>query len=148
MLLGEDRQSTQAICEADSKGRHTTTHRELFVLPNGGLVIDTPGLRELQLWRNEDDLGAVFTDIELLTKKCKFNNCTHTSEPGCAVLEAIKSDSLHKDRLDSYFKFQKELRFLEAKIDDTAAHERRQNEKKMGKYIKQVTRGKNYRNGA
>jgi ribosome biogenesis GTPase len=148
ILLGEEKQSTQSIRETDSKGRHTTTHRELFVLPNGGLVIDTPGLRELQLWGTENDLEGVFTDIEALASECRFSNCSHIGEPDCAVLQAVDSKVLDRSRLESYFKFQKELRFLETKVDENAAIERRQQEKKLGKYYNQVIRGKNERKGA
>ncbi len=146
-LLGVDRQTTQTIREADSKGRHTTTHRELFILPGGGLVIDTPGLRELQLWGTEDDLAGVFGDVEALSRSCKFNDCTHTGEPNCAVLNATKSGTLDKSRLDSYHKFQKELRFLNAKANDNLAFERKQSDKNLQKHINHVVRDKNYRKG-
>ena len=147
-LLGESRQLTRTTREADSKGRHTTTHRELFILPGGGLVIDTPGLRELQLWGTEDDLAEVFYDIEAFARQCRFNDCTHTGEPDCAVSKAIKSGLIDKDRLDSYFKFKKELRYLNTKLNEDAAYEQKQRHKKLQRHINQVVRDKNYRNGA
>lgn len=145
VLLGEDKQATRTIREADSKGRHTTTHRELFVLPNGGLIIDTPGLRELQLWGTEDDLSAAFSDIEELAASCKFSNCSHTAEPGCAVQAALAAGSLEKDRFELYEKFQKELQFLTTKIDEKSALERKHSFKKSQKHFNQIIRGKNDR---
>ncbi|QQS18717.1 ribosome small subunit-dependent GTPase [Candidatus Saccharibacteria bacterium] len=86
----------------------------------------------------EADLEGAFTDIEALAKECRFNNCSHTSEPDCAVLQAVAMNTLDGKRLESYFKFQKELRFLETKVDENAAIEQRQHEKKLGKYYKQT----------
>jgi ribosome biogenesis GTPase len=91
----------------DGKGRHTTTHRELVVLPGGGCVIDTPGLRELQLW--EGDLDSSFADVEELAERCRFRDCSHTREPGCAVLAAVDDGVLPLDRLRSYRKLRREL---------------------------------------
>jgi len=132
-LLGEQRQQTAAIREDDSKGRHTTTHRELFVLPNGGLIIDTPGLRELQLWGTEDDLSASFSEIETLARKCKFSNCSHHDEPGCAVLQAERDGVIDSAQLRDYFKFQQELRHLKTKVDAGAAAKHKQANKKIQK---------------
>ena len=142
-LLGEDRQTTQAVRETDSKGRHTTSHRELFILPGGGLIIDTPGIRELQLWGMEEDLTQVFTDIEGMAKQCKFSNCSHESEPGCAVMQAVVTGKLDKIRLESYFKFQKELRYLNTKVDSSAALDRKQGNKKSQKLFNQIIRDEN-----
>ena len=94
----------------DDEGRHTTTHRELILLPGGGIVIDTPGLRELQLWDvGEDALQATFADVEELAGACRFNDCSHTQEPGCAVLAAVDSGELPHERLHSWRKLQREL---------------------------------------
>jgi ribosome biogenesis GTPase / thiamine phosphate phosphatase len=100
---------------ADGTGRHTTTHRELVPLPHGALVIDTPGLRELQLW--EGDLGTSFADIEELAADCRFNDCTHTHEPACAVLAAVDDGRLELDRLRSWRKLQRELLAIAARKD-------------------------------
>lgn len=114
-LLGGDVQRTQGIREEDSKGRHTTTHRELFLLPEGGIVIDTPGMRELQLWAGEESAKAAFQDIEALETQCRFRDCQHELEPGCAVQEAINSGKLSPERYESYCKLKREAAFLELK---------------------------------
>jgi len=114
-LLGQDFQKTQAVREEDARGRHTTTHRELFVLPTGGVVIDTPGMRELQLWTGEESARAVFDEIEALSEKCRFRDCEHRKEPGCAVREAIESGELDQERYQSYVKLQREAAFVELK---------------------------------
>lgn len=120
-LLGEERLKTNAVREDDSHGRHTTTHRELILLPGGGMVIDTPGLRELQLWADEDSVEQSFEDIEALAAQCRFRDCAHRTEPGCAVKAAMESGELDAGRWDSYLKLQRELRHLAAKQDKKAA---------------------------
>ncbi len=114
-LLGEERMTTSEVRSSDNRGRHTTTHRELFELPNGSVVIDTPGMRELQLWSKEESSDAAFSDIEVLSDKCKFRDCSHDTEPGCAVQRAIKDGELEESRLKNYFKLRRELRRLELK---------------------------------
>lgn len=111
-LLGVERQSTAAVSDAVGKGRHTTTRRELIPLPGGGLLVDTPGLRELQLWGDESDVQAAFEDIAALIRQCRFRDCRHDDEPGCAVRAALESGDLDPDRLRNYEKMQKELKFL------------------------------------
>jgi ribosome biogenesis GTPase len=106
-LVGAARMEVGAVRE-DDKGRHTTTHRELFVLPQGGLVIDTPGMRELGLMENEEGLRAAFTDIEELAAGCRFSNCRHEKEPGCAVREALQSGQLAPERLENFRKLVQE----------------------------------------
>jgi ribosome biogenesis GTPase / thiamine phosphate phosphatase len=108
-LTGEETQKTREVRDADSRGRHTTTHRELVVLPNGGLIIDTPGMRELQLWDVSEAVRETFNDIEELALSCHFTNCRHRDEPRCAVKAAIDSGSLTAERLASYHKLQDEL---------------------------------------
>ena len=98
-LVGHDLQRTRAVRESDHKGRHTTTHRQLIVLPGGALLIDTPGLRELQLWDTGDGLGAAFDDIEALAPVCRFRDCRHDNEPGCAVKAAVDEGRLEERRL-------------------------------------------------
>jgi ribosome biogenesis GTPase len=115
-LLGRQYLATNELRE-DGRGRHTTTQRELVQLPGGGLVIDTPGLRELQLWESSDGLAEAFEDVAELEAACRFSDCAHESEPGCAVREAIASGSLAVERLDSYRKLQRELARLERRRD-------------------------------
>jgi ribosome biogenesis GTPase len=108
--LGEEVMATQETREDDDEGRHTTTRRQLLVLPGGGLVIDTPGLRELQLWDvGATSLDATFSDVEELAADCRFGDCTHAHEPGCAVLAAIDDGTLARERLASWRKLQREL---------------------------------------
>lgn len=144
-LLGEERQATQAIRETDSKGRHTTTHRELFILPNGGMIVDTPGIRELQLWGAEDDLDKAFDDVESIAKNCQFANCTHNTEPNCAILAALKSGTLEAQRFEAYVKFRKELRYLGTKVDKNTALQRKHHFKKSQKHYNQVKKAKKSR---
>ena len=111
-LAGEDYQVTQGIREDDSRGRHTTTHRELFPLPGGGVLIDTPGMRELQLWDGGGEgLGGAFSDIEGLAEHCRFRDCTHTKEQGCAVLEAVRNQEMQASRLTNFHKTARELKY-------------------------------------
>jgi ribosome biogenesis GTPase / thiamine phosphate phosphatase len=113
-LAGTDLMRTSELA-TDGTGRHTTTHRELVRLPGGALVIDTPGLRELQFW--EGDLSAAFEDIETLAGECRFSDCAHVREPGCAVLGAVDAGGLELDRLRSWRKFQRELESIAARTD-------------------------------
>ncbi|MNB80386.1 putative ribosome biogenesis GTPase RsgA [compost metagenome] len=114
-LSGQNLQLTQDIREGDSRGRHTTTHREMFVLPEGGIIVDTPGMRELQLWEDEGGLDLAFGDISSLAAKCRYSDCSHEREEGCAVLEAVAGGLLEEKRLLNYRKTQKELRFQNSK---------------------------------
>lgn len=125
-LLGEAVQPTCETREDDNRGRHTTTHRELFRLPGGGLLIDSPGIRELQLWGGESSLSKAFDDVEALALACRFRDCTHVSETGCAVLEGIKNGDLTAGRLDNYRELQKELRHLETKQSASAQRAEKQ----------------------
>ena len=114
-ILGEERLKTKEIRMIDDRGRHTTTYRELIVLPQGGIVIDTPGMRELQLWESGDGLSNTFEDIESLAAECKFSDCQHKTEPGCAVQKALSEGRLDQNRYKSYLKLQRELAYLEKK---------------------------------
>ncbi|WP_067729868.1 ribosome small subunit-dependent GTPase A [Oceanobacillus damuensis] len=114
-LLGKDVQKTQSVRVTDSKGRHTTTHRELFLLPDGGIIIDTPGMRELQLWSGEESTSEVFQDILDLGNECKFRDCKHDKEPGCAIKGALDSGLISNARYKSFIKIQNELKFLDLK---------------------------------
>ena len=110
-ILGENIIETSEI-RNDDKGRHTTTHRELITLKNGACVIDTPGMRELGMWNNESGLNEVFSDIEELFSRCRFSDCTHSCEPGCAVLAALKDGTLSKERWNSYQKLTAENKYV------------------------------------
>lgn len=122
-LLGEERQATAGVREDDSRGRHTTTHRELVPLPGGALLLDTPGMRELQLWGDESGLDGVFPEVTALAQRCRFRDCRHESEPGCAVLGALESGELEPERLESWRKLQRELQWLAARQDARARAE-------------------------
>jgi len=125
-LAGEDLQKVSEIRGRDGRGRHTTTHRELIVLPGGALVIDTPGMRSVALWHDAEGLSQTFGDVEELAGKCRFNDCTHEQEPGCAVTAAIRAGTLPAGRLASYRKLEGELRHQVLKQDARArADERR-----------------------
>ncbi|MBD0747944.1 ribosome small subunit-dependent GTPase A [Streptomyces sp. CBMA152] len=116
-LLGADVMEVQAIRDVDGKGRHTTTTRNLLALPGGGVLIDTPGLRGVGLWDAETGVGQVFSEIEELARDCRFHDCAHEAEPGCAVLAAIEDGSLAERRLDSFRKLMRENRRIVAKTD-------------------------------
>ena len=116
-LAGDDHLKVQTVREHDDRGRHTTTHRELILLPGGGLVLDTPGMRELQLWDGDESLHLVFDDIEALAEKCYFGDCRHQDEPRCAVREALEAGTIDTGRYESYEKLQKELNYLARKRD-------------------------------
>ncbi len=138
-LLGEERLKTGAVSDHLSKGHHTTTHRELIVLPTGGIVIDTPGMRELQLWGDEAGLSRTFEDVEQLAAHCRFHDCSHQSEPGCAVRGAIESGELPAERFDSYLKLQRELRY-QARRRDVAAQ--RRESRRWGMMIRSIQANK------
>ena len=110
-IIGEDVIETAEI-RNDDRGRHTTTHRELITLKNGACVIDTPGMRELGMWNNESGLEEVFSDVEELFSKCRFSDCTHSCEPGCAVLQALKDGDLSQERWNSYQKLTAENKYV------------------------------------
>lgn len=111
-ILGRNVQTTSEVRKSDSTGRHTTVHRELFMLPNGGILIDTPGIRELQLWGKEENLEVAFADIIELTEKCKYANCRHEKEKGCAVHKALANGTLDKKHYANYLKMKSEVATL------------------------------------
>lgn len=110
-LYGNEVMKTSEIREEDSRGRHTTTSRNLIMLPNGAMIIDTPGMRELGMWNAESGISKTFQEIEEYISMCKFSNCTHTNEPGCKVREAIENGELQIERVEQYFKLQKESQY-------------------------------------
>ncbi len=132
-LAGEELMRTAEVA-ADGTGRHTTTHRELLRLPSGGLVIDTPGLRELQLV--EGDVSAAFSDVEALAAECRFRDCAHEREPGCAVLAAVDNGVLELDRLRSWRKLQRELASIAARTDKRLHAERKRRWKQHARAIR------------
>lgn len=136
-LIGEERQKTADVREFDSKGRHTTTRRELILLPVGGLIIDTPGMREFQLW-SSDGLDEVYDDILDLAAECKFNDCTHTHEVECVVIGAVESGEIPEVHYENYLKLQKELDYLESKQDEAARREREEYWKQIHKDVKEM----------
>ena len=110
-LYGDNVMKTSDIREEDSRGRHTTTSRNLIMLPNGAMIIDTPGMRELGMWNAENGINKTFQDIEQYIGMCKFSDCTHTNEPGCKILEAIVNGEIDQERFEQYLKLQKESRY-------------------------------------
>jgi ribosome biogenesis GTPase len=116
-LMKEDKLKTGEVRKKDGKGRHVTSSRELFIIPGGGIIIDNPGIREIQLWGDAASLDETFSDIGELAQGCKFRNCLHRTEPGCKVLEAVESGELSKERYENYQKMQRELAYLEMKRD-------------------------------
>lgn len=135
-LAGEQIMDVSGIRESDSKGRHTTTHRELVMLKSGAMIIDTPGMRELGMWDVTEGLGDAFSDVEELAARCRFRDCRHESEPGCAVREAIKNGELALIRFESYRKLK-----AEAKYSGDSSDYLRQKEKKfkdIAKYEKKM----------
>jgi ribosome biogenesis GTPase len=141
-LRGSDELCTRAVREHDSRGRHTTSHRELFRLPNGALVIDNPGIREIQHWQSERALARVFDEIEQLATGCRFADCTHDTEPGCAVRAAIDAGRLDRSRLDNLRRLEAEATALERRKDVRA---QREHERKLHKYYRSVLKEKKNR---
>lgn len=139
-LLGCAIQEVREVRESDSRGRHTTTAREIFALPGGALLMDTPGLRELQLWDADDGISQTFADIESLTVQCRFGNCRHNGEPGCAVQAAIDARVLDTARLENWRKLEREQTFLSRKIDAGAQREARQRIKTINRAVRRLYR--------
>ena len=132
-MIGEERLETQGL-RNDDKGRHTTTHRELILLPGGGMVIDTPGMRELGMWDNESGLEQSFADIEELAANCRFSDCSHTSEPGCAIRRALEDGTLDPGRWNSYQKLNVELEY--AADSESYLAQKEKKFKDISKYLK------------
>lgn len=137
-LVGEEVLKTAEVREADSRGRHTTTRRQLIVLPDGGCLIDTPGMRELQLWHAEEGMDEAFADIERLSAHCHFSDCTHTTEIKCAVLAAVASGELPEGRYQNYLKMRKELAHLESTISKESFLERKRKDKILHREINRI----------
>jgi ribosome biogenesis GTPase len=136
LVSGESPQSVLPIRDGDDRGRHGTTARQLFCLLGGGVLIDTPGMRELQLWDADAGLDRAFADIEALAVDCRFRDCAHDAEPGCAVVAAVERGACPADRLDSYRRLQRENEFLRARHDDRARLERTRKAKEITKAVR------------
>lgn len=130
-LLGKEVQKVKEVREKDDKGKHTTTTRELFLLPDGGIVIDTPGMRELQLWQADEGLSQTFEDVMYYANQCRFRDCSHRNEPGCAVRKALDNGELDKKRYENYVKMQKELAYLSRKENKLELISEKERIKKM-----------------
>jgi ribosome biogenesis GTPase / thiamine phosphate phosphatase len=137
-FLGQMVQKVQPVRERDSRGRHTTTARELFILPGGALLMDTPGLREMQLWDAEDSVGQVFADIDALAGRCRFGDCRHEGEPGCAVQMALEAGTLDPARLENRRKLMREQEFLRRKVDPEARQHWKNRVKSLHREVKRM----------
>lgn len=135
-LIGDEVQRTGDVRTHDSRGRHTTTHRELLVLPDGSLLIDTPGMRELQLWDAGDGLAEAFADITALGTQCHFRDCTHDTEPACAVRSAVDEGRLHPERLANYLRLAKELAHTRVQVDQRAQADRKRRDRVQSKALR------------
>ena len=133
-LAGEERALVREIREDDARGRHTTTRRQLHLLPEGGLILDTPGMRELSLW-DADGLDQSFGDLDAIVERCRFSNCSHNGEPGCAIAAALADGSLDPSRLESWQKLQRETAHHERRVDALARAEDRRKWKAIGKSV-------------
>ena len=135
-LLGTNHFKVNEVSEIGSRGRHTTTYCELSLLPKGGMVIDTPGMREIQVWGDEEKLIQVFNDIEELSINCRFCDCSHTNEPGCAVKEAINNGFLDSKRLENYLKLKREYSYLSDRQTMKASAIEKSRWKEISQYAK------------
>jgi len=137
-LLGVERQSVSSVRETDSHGRHTTSDRELIILPNGGMIIDNPGMREIQMWVDGEDMGKNFKDIEELTLSCRFPDCSHQSKPDCAVQDALSKGTLESKRFQSYLKLKRELCYLATRKDQKVRLAQKEKWKKLSQWSKKM----------
>jgi ribosome biogenesis GTPase len=135
-LAGRDLQAVRAIREDDARGRHTTSHRQMIRLPAGGLLIDTPGMREVGLWDNSEGIEDAFPEVDALAVRCRFRDCRHESEPGCAVKSALESGEIEEGRYESYLKLRREMAYMARRQD----HRLRADEKRRWKQIAQMMR--------
>ena len=140
-LLGESRQKVGAVRELDTKGRHVTTRRELIVMPSGALLIDTPGMRELAVLSDGDDVAG-FSDIDALAERCRFSDCEHDTEPGCAVRAAVDAGELPLDRLESYRNLSKEAERHRTRHDAFARHLEKKEGKRFGRMVREAKASK------
>jgi ribosome biogenesis GTPase len=145
--VGHDLQQTKEVRATDDKGRHTTVAREIVLVPGGGVIIDTPGMRALALWDAEEGMAAAFPEIEALSEHCRFRDCSHTGEPGCAVIAAVVAGDLPERRLASYRRLTDELIELSRRQDEKAWAEKERTNKIISKAAKQFYRTEPKRRG-
>jgi ribosome biogenesis GTPase len=138
-LVGEGSAAVGAVRKGDSKGKHTTTARTLHLLPDGGVLVDTPGIRSVGIWAETDSVQATFDDIDLLSEQCRFRDCGHDSEPGCAVVAAVEDGRLDAERLESWRSLQREATSAARRADE---HQKRQYERQFGRVVKQAQKRK------
>lgn len=141
-LIGEEILATREVRESDSRGRHTTTGRQLLLLPGGGILIDTPGMRELQLWDTGEPVSGAFADIDALAEGCRFRDCAHVTEPGCAVVAAVEKGALAASRLESFRKLQGEQAFQATQQDERARLEQKRQGRLGAKALRKVLKDK------
>jgi ribosome biogenesis GTPase len=141
-LLGRKRQRVSSVRKIENRGRHTTSNRELILLSNGAMVIDNPGMREIQVWGERSGLQTTFKDIEELTLRCRFRDCSHQSEPGCAVQEALRKGTLESKRFQSYLKLKRELHYLATRKDQKARLAEEEKWKKLSQWSKKMKKYK------
>lgn len=139
-LAGEERMLVRDVREGDGKGRHTTTHRELIVLEEGGALIDTPGMREVQVWGSREGLQESFPEIETMAEDCRFKDCRHEAEPGCRILENLESGELDVERYQSYIKLRKEFENLEFRRSESARQEEKRRGRRFSRMVREVNR--------
>ena len=144
-LLGEEKFAVADVRSGDGKGRHTTTFRELVSIPGGACLIDTPGVRELGLWLDSEAVAAAFPEIEEAAQRCRFGDCRHESEPGCAVIEDVESGLLDPKRLASFHRLRREAENLDLRRDTTRRSEARARDRSFGKMIRQALKVKKVR---
>ena len=140
-LMGEEVRRTREVRASDGRGRHTTSLRELFLLPGGGCLIDTPGIREVGLCAEGADLGNAFSDISAFASRCRFRDCAHGAEPGCAVQEALAGGMLDPDRYGHYLRLRREVAFDAARSDERLWREREEKWRRISKFQKQLKKG-------
>ncbi len=141
-LIGAEVQTTLPVRGNDCRGRHATTGRELFILPNGAIIIDNPGMREIGLTGNDSILTRTFKDIYIIAGSCRFRDCSHREEPGCAVREALKNEELSSTHYNNFLKLLKEVRYQESRTDAELRREIKEKWKNISKYAKSIK--KNY----
>lgn len=141
-LTGKELREIAEVREADSRGRHTTTRRQMIFMSGGAILIDTPGMRELGLWHATESLGSTFPEISAFAERCKFSDCTHLHEPHCAVRKAVEEGHIEPDRLESYLKLREEAEFTEQRATVAGRLERKRKEKILGRAVKQALRQK------
>jgi ribosome biogenesis GTPase len=139
-FLGEERQETGGVREDDSRGRHTTSRRELVILPGGAILVDNPGMREVGLWGEEKDLAGSFSDVESLAAECRFSDCRHQREPGCAVRRALQEGTLKEDRYRGYLKLRRELAHVESRQNERLRLEQKQRWKQISRLQKSLSK--------